>query len=884
MNPRALIWVWLPAILWVSLRPLPNSAKEIAIASLQAQTPSADLFVAANGNDSWSGKLPAPNSKNTDGPFASLARAQTAVQNLVKAGPSKPITVMLRGGTYYLALSPTSPGSLNFTANDSGTSAIPITWENYPGETPVVSGGEPVSGNPGLGLIWNHVSGNLWRVQLPANIQPFESLFYNGERRLRSRLQSSAGTGYYISGGACHSTETTQTVSISLCNLGTFLRVAAEIAPTGDNAGCPSVNQARPPHKSKCLDRFEYDPRDTAITSWINLNPPSGNLCNSTATNPYPVGDVELTLFDAWTVDIMRVSCVDAKRHVIYLTDATKGKDTSYNFFGPTAGHRYIIENSRDAFNQEQAAGQTGIWFLDRSTTPWIVNYVDNRGENPNKDAVVIPQLQAASSTAGSLIEATQLNYVTFRGLTFEVDSYVPADSGFNNDENGESVLPAAIDCESCQNVTFDGVTVRHTSASGIQIASISANYGPPAANDVIQNSAFYDIGDSGIHIGHHPIGSDKPAHVVQMVTVQNNIIQGYSRVFADGEGIAEANGHDLTYLHNDITDGYHAGISACLLGCPGSRFSANGVNIISQYNHIWNIMEGITSDGGTLYYNVGLHKGSGKGDRILGNLIHDVTDSSIIDAGVHGSGYGGEGIYLDAQSAGVDVENNVVFRVSGSTVHMTQGPAPGQPPNTLNNNIFAFGRNGMFEEDFPWPQGCANPSRRVNLTHNIFYFDRDDSSEFYLTNGCAYSCGLAYSEFQNFQGNLYWRTDGGFSSYRKAFHVLSNAPRDVARCSRPSKPEKLWTFLTFSDWQNGRALVDGNPLPMNEDQGGTATVDPNFGHGGIPSDYLLSKAPVAGFDYTKTNDTIHNAGRNNPVIKPPPVPATFPTFSYTSF
>ena len=59
---------------------------------------------------------------------------------------------------------------------------------------------------------------------------------------------------------------------------------------------------------------------------------------------------------------------------------------------------------------------------------------------------------------------------------------------------------------------------------------------------------------------------------------------------------------------------------------------------------------------------------------------------------------------------------------------------------------------------------------------------------------------------------------------------------------------------------------------------------DPGFGHAGKASDFLLSKNPIAGFDYTKTNDTIRNAGRDHPVIMPPLVPATFPTYKYTSY
>jgi hypothetical protein len=47
------------------------------------------------------------------------------------------------------------------------------------------------------------------------------------------------------------------------------------------------------------------------------------------------------------------------------------------------------------------------------------------------------------------------------------------------------------------------------------------------------------------------------------------------------------------------------------------------------------------------------------------------------------------------------------------------------------------------------------------------------------------------------------------------------------------------------------------------------------------PKDYLLTKAPFAGFDFQKTNDTIQHAGRSHPVIMPPKVPPTFPVAEF---
>jgi hypothetical protein len=682
-----------------------------------AQAPSADLYVSPKGNDAGSGTLASP--------FASVARAQAALRELRKSNPNRARTVMLRGGTYYLPLSPTSPGTLKFGAEDSGTTTYGVTWRNFPGETAVISGGEPV-GKGGLGLTWKQVSGSLWQVQLPAATQPFEALFYNGERRLRARLSTTGAA-----------------------NLGTLLRISAEVPAKGADAACPAIAKTGRPSQQKCLDRFVYDAKDP-IANWINLNPDDTSCPSAPEGSPakkYPAGDVEVTLFNSGTVDVLRVSCVDTTRHRIYFSAKARGDSDHYDSFGPVAGHRYIVENVRDAFDAAQTSGRTGLWFLDRSTSPWTLNYLARSGENPNNDSVVIPQIQPAGPLRGSLISGLYLDCVTFSGIAFEVDNFVPPPSGFNNDETSSDTLPEAIECVSCLHLTFDGITVRHTSASGLMVTSGSGEIDRQPTDIHIVNSAFYDIGASGIRVGSHPVGSDRPNHVVQFVTVENNIVQGYGRVFPGGAGIAQANGHDETYRHNDVTDGYHTALSVCLIGC--GAHTANGYNILAGYNRIW--------DTGGIYFNVGARDGTGAGNKILNNLLQDVS---------------GNGIVLDNQSAAIDVENNVVLRVSDTSMVITQGPPQGAAPNTVRNNIFA----GAGKSSFGIPG--ADP------------------------------CG------KDFPGNIFWRTGGA--------------------C-------------------------------------GTISGSTEFGR-------PLANSPLAGFDQTRTNDTLRNAGRNHPVIQPPKVPATFPS------
>jgi len=109
---------------------------------------SADFFVAPGGSDTGAGTLAAP--------FATLDRARLAVQQLKQASPGRlaPVTVMLRGGTYYLN------APLVFTAADSGTSTMGIVYQAYPGETPVISAGQPITG-------FTQTAPGTWTASLP---------------------------------------------------------------------------------------------------------------------------------------------------------------------------------------------------------------------------------------------------------------------------------------------------------------------------------------------------------------------------------------------------------------------------------------------------------------------------------------------------------------------------------------------------------------------------------------------------------------------------------------------------------------------------------------------------------------------------------------------
>jgi hypothetical protein len=143
-----------------------------------AEAPKSDLFVAADGNDAWSGTLSEPNAEKSDGPFATISRARDAVRALKAKGPlTQPVTVMVREGTYYL------DDTLVFGPQDSGTRECPVSYGAYPGEAPVISGGRAITAD------WRPYRGKIQVCVIPEIKQGkwyFRGLSVDGKRRKRS--------------------------------------------------------------------------------------------------------------------------------------------------------------------------------------------------------------------------------------------------------------------------------------------------------------------------------------------------------------------------------------------------------------------------------------------------------------------------------------------------------------------------------------------------------------------------------------------------------------------------------------------------------------------------------------------------------------------------
>ena len=130
------------------------------------------FYVASWGSDE--------NPGTRDKPFATLKQARDAIRELKKKRGSlkKPVTVIVREGTYYL----NEP--LVFEPEDSGTARAPITYKAYPGELVTISGGRK------LKCKWKPYKNKIMMSELPEAKNGklyFTQLFINGKRQIRAR-------------------------------------------------------------------------------------------------------------------------------------------------------------------------------------------------------------------------------------------------------------------------------------------------------------------------------------------------------------------------------------------------------------------------------------------------------------------------------------------------------------------------------------------------------------------------------------------------------------------------------------------------------------------------------------------------------------------------
>ena len=151
----------------------PDVLRAVGLAFASAQESGAGdnvYYVAVNGDDSWSGRLPQANEERTDGPFATLNAACKASRKL---GEKQQKTIIIQQGQYFF------DEPLVLTGRDTG-----LSIESAPGAKVFIYGGRKVIG-------WKKDGEQFYSAELPgvkSGSWDFRALVVNGRFCPRARL------------------------------------------------------------------------------------------------------------------------------------------------------------------------------------------------------------------------------------------------------------------------------------------------------------------------------------------------------------------------------------------------------------------------------------------------------------------------------------------------------------------------------------------------------------------------------------------------------------------------------------------------------------------------------------------------------------------------
>ncbi|MDR2850186.1 MAG: right-handed parallel beta-helix repeat-containing protein [Verrucomicrobiota bacterium] len=576
-------------------------------------TPMHTVFVAPDGSDANPGSKAAP--------FATLPRAMAAVRD-ARSGdlPPAPATVYLRGGTYALR------EPLVFTPADSGTAAAPVTIAAYPGEKPVLSGGERLTG------AWTRTTGKpFWQLDVPRARDGgwvFHALFVNGQSRERARTP----------------------------NWGEKVFRADGREPGGD------------PRQALRYFAGDVDP------AWSNPT------------------DIDVVLLCSWTPTIHRIQeIVPERRAVRFFSSHTRPVDFWERNF------RYYLSNVFEALDQP------GEWYLNRHTG--TLYYYPLPGEDLAAAEVIAPVVRSRLvSFESAPAEGRTIEHLHFRGLAFR---HIDGDMDKHNGayRQGHMYLTAAVAAKGLRHASFERCEFSQLGEYALELAD--------GCRDVaVRQCHFWDIGAGALQLGVTDLPTLRSGEKLQRpedpnplrvdgLTIDNNLIHRLGTIWHGCYGIVNRFASNTRITHNDISDIHWNAIGLdARWDWKGEDYSHG--NVVA-YNHLHDLGLRYHTDTAGIYQ--------------FGPLDTHIHHNRIHDTAAYGGNCGYAGIYLDEQSRGAVVENNLVYNVDWYAYFQHKGT-----DNLFRNNIGAsardgfIGRGGLNEQ---WKENYLEASRNVYAATN---------------------------------------------------------------------------------------------------------------------------------------------------------------------
>ncbi|MGW5714965.1 ricin-type beta-trefoil lectin domain protein [Amycolatopsis sp. NPDC003865] len=624
------------------------------LAAPAAHAATVTIAVAPTGDDA--------NPGTPEQPVATPARAQQLARDRAAGGD---VVVQLAGGTYRLAT------PLTFTGADSGQNGHTVTWQAAAGQSPVLSGGSPVTG-------WTvqDANQNIWVASVPPGADS-RQLFVDGALAPRASIPISRGD-----------------VQVTTSGL-TIVNPALNYLAT-----LPRQNQIEVESQNSFTDR--YSPVDHVSGTSIVMQQPGWNNNNwGYDTLAKPFGGGQLYLENSYSfLKNTGQWYLDPEAGRLYYKAPGGWVPGNHDVELPRLTSLLRISGSYD--NPVRGLAFKGLRF---EHTTWLTPGT-SAGYANQQSGTFLP---AAAPMPGDFLSSCQSGCPLFEGA-----------------RNGWAQAPAAVQVSAATGITFSGNTFTHLGQVALGIGNDAnahaSGIGLGASSITVDHNTFTEDSGAGIVVGgvrpdaHHP---SNPAMTNRDITLSDNTVSRVALDYREMAGILSTYVTHAVITHNDVAnltyDGIDVGWGWGANDPGGSQDYRNrGLydyqpvystattlrDTVVSYNRVHGTKK-LMHDGGSIY-NLSANPGSSidhnhvyDNNRTVGLYLDEGSRYVSLSANVIQD----SGVWAFTNASGSNNTNDSTFGgnwYNGGATNVATGPPHN---NVLSGNVQVSGTN--------WPSGA---------------------------------------------------------------------------------------------------------------------------------------------------------------------------------